>query len=533
MADITVGSRIICDENYGTVRYVGEVPPTKGLWFGVEWDDPSRGKHDGAHEGTRYFTTRHPTGGSFVRAKKVDPVRQTCYEALTDKYGMAEDGDTGINEEDLYVMGRSTKKIMVEMVGAEKVSKQQSHENLREVDLRDHKIVGAGPDGILQKAAPHITELDLSKNLLPSWEEVAKITSQFHCLEILHVSENLLEEPEDPASLSPALQTIRTIFYNRVQLQTEQLLRCSTMWPALRELHICFNSITVLDSLGTQFPALTLLNLEGNLLQDWEEVLKLGDMKSLETLIVNDTGLTRIAFKDTGVGEKSGLFPNLKSLSISRNKLENWGDINELDKLQNLEELECRSNPVLSQETDKMAVRLLLIARIGGLRTCNRSQVTVKERETAELDYIKKYGLVWLKAGGDPEPDKNKPTLDFQQTHPRFAELIAKYGAPNKMELEPVTTALKKALISVKIVCPSKGDKVYNKKLPGTMTVQKLKILIQRLVKVNITDQKLSYTSGKEDLEDNPEIELDNDMRDLTFYSIENGDIISVQVESS
>ncbi|CAH1263681.1 TBCE [Branchiostoma lanceolatum] len=533
MADITVGSRIICEGNYGTVRYLGEVPPTKGQWFGVEWDDPSRGKHDGAHEGVRYFHCRHPTGGSFVRAKKVDPERQTCYEALKDKYGLASDGDTGVNEEDLYVIGRSAKKVMVEMVGAEKVSKQQSHEKLIEVDLRDHKIVSAGPDGILQTTAPNITELNLSKNLLPSWEEVAKITSQLHCLEMLHVSENMLELPEDPASLSPALQTVKIVFYNRVQLQTEQLLRCSSMWPALRELHICFNNITVLDRLGAQFPALTLLNLEGNLLHDWQEVLKLGGMKSLETLIVNDTGLTRIAFKDMSVGEKTDMFPCLKSISISRNKLQNWEDINELNKLQCLEELECRSNPVLSLDTDKMAVRLWLIARIGGLRVCNRSQVAVKERETAEFDYIKKYGLEWLGAGGDPEPDKNKPSLKFQQTHPRFAEIIAKHGAPNKMELEPVTTALKKTLLSVKIVCPSRGDKVFNKKVPGTMTVQKLKILIQRLTKANFSDLKLSYTSGKEDQEEKQEIELDNDMRDLNFYSIENNDVILVQEESS
>lgn len=39
----------------GTVRYAGAVPPTKGAWLGVEWDDPARGKHDGSHEGTPYF----------------------------------------------------------------------------------------------------------------------------------------------------------------------------------------------------------------------------------------------------------------------------------------------------------------------------------------------------------------------------------------------------------------------------------------------------------------------------------------------
>ena len=37
----------------GTVRYVGEVAGTKGQWVGVEWDDESRGRHDGTHDGKR------------------------------------------------------------------------------------------------------------------------------------------------------------------------------------------------------------------------------------------------------------------------------------------------------------------------------------------------------------------------------------------------------------------------------------------------------------------------------------------------
>lgn len=29
-----------------------------GLWLGVEWDNPARGRHDGSHEGTVYFKCR-------------------------------------------------------------------------------------------------------------------------------------------------------------------------------------------------------------------------------------------------------------------------------------------------------------------------------------------------------------------------------------------------------------------------------------------------------------------------------------------
>ena len=30
--------------------------PISGVWLGVEWDDPSRGKHSGDHDGVHYFT---------------------------------------------------------------------------------------------------------------------------------------------------------------------------------------------------------------------------------------------------------------------------------------------------------------------------------------------------------------------------------------------------------------------------------------------------------------------------------------------
>ena len=41
------------------MRYVGPIDGTKGDWLGVEWDEPSRGKHDGGHKGLKYFECRY------------------------------------------------------------------------------------------------------------------------------------------------------------------------------------------------------------------------------------------------------------------------------------------------------------------------------------------------------------------------------------------------------------------------------------------------------------------------------------------
>lgn len=50
-----VGQRLSYDGILCTVRYIGAVAGTSGSWLGVEWDDATRGKHDGHHKDVRYF----------------------------------------------------------------------------------------------------------------------------------------------------------------------------------------------------------------------------------------------------------------------------------------------------------------------------------------------------------------------------------------------------------------------------------------------------------------------------------------------
>jgi tubulin-folding cofactor B len=53
----------------GTVRYLGQTKFSKGVWVGIEYDEPF-GKNDGSVQGERYFTCR-PNYGVFVRPDKV------------------------------------------------------------------------------------------------------------------------------------------------------------------------------------------------------------------------------------------------------------------------------------------------------------------------------------------------------------------------------------------------------------------------------------------------------------------------------
>ena len=50
-----IGKRLSYNGQLCTVRYHGEVQGTQGDWLGVEWDDPTRGKHSGQNGGIKYF----------------------------------------------------------------------------------------------------------------------------------------------------------------------------------------------------------------------------------------------------------------------------------------------------------------------------------------------------------------------------------------------------------------------------------------------------------------------------------------------
>lgn len=58
VGEYEIGDRIEYLSHYGTVKYIGEVEGYSSTWLGVDWDDPSRGKHDGTVNGKHYFNSR-------------------------------------------------------------------------------------------------------------------------------------------------------------------------------------------------------------------------------------------------------------------------------------------------------------------------------------------------------------------------------------------------------------------------------------------------------------------------------------------
>lgn len=213
------GKRLSYASQLCTLRYHGPVTDTSGPWLGVEWDDPTRGKHNGAHNSHQYFTCLHPspTCASFVRpTRKADPPR-SFVEALKSKYASDDpDGgeEEGLEDPDVEIVfdlqkrgdgvGRKARREVkfsgkvAEEVGFDKIRRQLAQlSELRIIILdglcmwrpeaRGERWMAEGQASDVREACPKALELDLSRNLFEEWREVAGICEQLENLGSLRV----------------------------------------------------------------------------------------------------------------------------------------------------------------------------------------------------------------------------------------------------------------------------------------------------------------------------------------------------------
>ena len=145
-----------------------------------------------------------------------------------------------------------------------------------------------------------------------------------------------------------------------------------------------------------------------------------------------------------------------------------------------------------------------------------------QERRGAEIDYLKKYGLEYLDC-------KDSPDLmaKFEAKHPSYSRLKdLNDWNPTREEFKVQDRTLASGLLSLQIECPANPDfKTVTKKIPATMTVSKVKLLLQRVVKRKSHEMELFYRGKDMDFE----YELEHNMKDLSFYNVENEGTIIVK----
>ena len=524
MEGFEVGQRIVdpADKARGTIKYLGAVEGTKGSWIGVEWDNPERGKHDGSHNGKRYFETSTPTSGSFVRDSKISKGVSLEY-AVEDRYGSSHEADPN----EIERLRRDINAPFLQLVGFEKVNQTQSDfAKLKTISVRNMAISHSGNQ--LDSFMTSVQVLDIAESLFNSWNQVASLCGQLKKLKNLNISDNKLTLPmqqdddDGRGNMKEAFQNVNTLFMGKMGYDWNACHEVLQYFSNLQALNLYGN---VLNSIANPPPgpnglltSLTELNLSGNPLgPKWDNVMKFAKLPKLQTLAVNDCQLEEIVFNKENPG-----FEQLRVLQISFNKLKDWQSIYCIDYLPNLQEIKCRDNPIVDSESSQTS-RQLVIAAAANLKVVNGTEVEKAERFGAEWDFIKKYGLEYLEATKDAIKLE-----EFHKKYPRYKTLVSKFGAPEESELRVKDTSLKANLLKVNIVCPDDDSvKPLSKSLPPAMVVSKLRGLLGRLIKpAKGKELTLSYSSNKKP---DFKVPFDNDMRDLFFYNVESGDTIFVQ----
>jgi hypothetical protein len=167
------GTRLNLAGYRGTVRFVGKVDNTVGIWLGIEWDDPHRGKHDGVKDGKRYFTCRWGcvivfrcgtpfripffdgrvrNAGSFVRHSASIVYGTSFLDALLSKYIELPHGSAS---QEKVLLGSSHGAIEVEAVRLDKIRGKLSNlQRLSEVSLDNENVAKCDPPGVIRNTCP-------------------------------------------------------------------------------------------------------------------------------------------------------------------------------------------------------------------------------------------------------------------------------------------------------------------------------------------------------------------------------------------
>ncbi|CAG9323309.1 unnamed protein product [Blepharisma stoltei] len=505
--ELSEGERISFKQSLASVRWIGSLPNKEDTWVGLEWDEESKGKHSGELDGVKYFTTRHPMCGSFMKLPVLlEGLDQTqCIStAIIDKYADRTEQDFS----ECYVPTVKNQRKNIELVGTEKIqARQEKIDRLKEIALQTSMVKTIDPG-----FGAHLISCEsllLDKNLLFSWNQIAQILSEIPNLKTLSISQNRINQPLTVSFTHP----LKILVLNSMDLVWEEALTLIPHLPCLEELHLYKNRCNVISINPELFSNLKLLNLQDNQISSWEMINQnCSGLPALEKLILNQNQIDYIYY--------SGGFPRLEALSVEQNCLNNWRSIDELYKFPaGLKELRIQGNPALQGNMRVSLLRFMVVGRIGTLNVLNGSAIRPQERIDAERYYLR----------------SNYDNPEATST-PRWQELVEKHGNPadiatkisSDQDMAKQTLMSTTASVMLRSLVKATAGKELQKKLSMNMTVADLKVLCGKLFGAELSNMKLSYREGnnKEVVAPEP---LDDDLRTLNYYILSEGGEIWVE----
>ncbi|KNZ63293.1 hypothetical protein VP01_1162g7 [Puccinia sorghi] len=389
-----VGQRVILDDRHlGTVRFSGRVEgqDPEQIWLGIEWDDPTRGKHSGQFKnGPILFRPLIPNSATFIKPSARLGAGRSFLKALKEKY---------LDQELLSPDSHLSAALHIaqnEENAMRKVALRFSClDRLRLIGLEFSRINGAGNelevaelDGLLTS----VETLNLSSNMFSDLDEVSTIARKMPQLRTLVLSSNRFQFI--PETLS-GLSAVKILYLDSTLLTWEQVtvsptshaIKIARQIEGLAELSLSKCRISHFGPSDVSIRGahlcenLSALTLDENGLENWQDLM-LG-LKLFQRL--QHLNLRRNRLKITSVENAAMALSSIQQLSLVGNMIAKGREIDDLrDWLPSLSSLFLDGNPLYDGRNggtglllghDVRKNRLLVLARYPTLAHLDGSQV--------------------------------------------------------------------------------------------------------------------------------------------------------------
>ena len=532
-----LGKRVELNEKTATIKYVGPLKHKKGvketeIWLGLEWDDKTRGKHNGTVENYEYFKTKNnENSGSLIKMTKVN-VGQTFKGALGYKYNFYEeegndyhkDVDKALEKDNFIVTDK--KIINIELVGKEKAAKKFSEfAYMPCIDLSYSYINNLGND--LANILPRLKELSLTRTLLTKWSDFLSILLQFKNLNLLNFSENILifdelfEEQIQKFISGEYKQHLNTLVLNNCNLDVYHLIKLSPLFTQLDYLYLKDNKINPeeyeksenkkyidenLSNIEKYTPNLKYLSLEHNKINIFFFAYKLFKSPKLKYINMNQNLVSELISKKNEEEDKKLLELFKKSMAHISLDYNMFKKEDYLQIMVDLESMELKDIDILNNGfIDKIGVSKVkteMIGRNPQMTILNNTTITKIMRRDAEKQYLIDLVKEYINSLGNKTFDKFVFEKYMEKYHKQYFKLKKKFFDPlddyENLTKKNNTNTMKSNMAEIILQF---GDKTIKRLFPKSTTFTNLKNLCVRLFKID-GDALLSFYLKNEDKEE-------------------------------
>ncbi|OQO12162.1 hypothetical protein B0A48_02802 [Cryoendolithus antarcticus] len=490
--DAYVGQRRSLRGQTCTVRYVGTVDSKHGIWFGVEWDDTLRGKHNGTHDGVEYFAS-----ASFLRPQQQWDSQRTFLDTLRQKYISPQDAT---NAEIVYISGKLAEEVGLEKLASRQAKLEGIHTLVLERMCVHHRGIDHETEDEISRLCTGITSLDLTGNLFETLDEVLQLCSLLPKLASLTLNGNRIHVASSQSNSLPAL---RYLSLSSTLLRPAEIAELCTICPTLVELVLANNQLSGWDD-GVLPASLQSIELSQNDIEVLSDLQALADLPNLRRLLLKQNTIALVA------GDESiRPFPSLQELDLRSNAIVSWSFFDELPAMcPAITHLRTAGNPLYldlrSAEGKPLTSEdgyILTIARLPQLQTLNYSKVSDKERLNAETYYL---GQIAAQLSLAPTMQRD----EVFRLHPRWQALCEEYGEPAVARVRSATEIDPKSLAArlVRLTFYTREAEVTSsKKLPWTvdwpksLSIYTLLGLVGRELDVSTLKLRLVWETGERD----------------------------------